>query len=112
MACPFFYPTVKADRPQPARTPLGSLYEGECQAFAESHVPVASLLYESCNFGYGRGSCPSFPPGADADAVRFNLLGSHLIHVYERDHRPVGHGEIPDAGILRAQADAFLATHR
>lgn len=109
MACPFFCPTRKADRPQPARTPLGALFDGECCAFDEPQLPEESRRYQACNFGYGRGVCGCFPESADADAVRFTVLGGKLLYVYEREHSPVRHGEADrDAtGVLGSQVRAF-----
>lgn len=86
--------------------PLGTIFSGTCHAAAEPFVPHDQLLYEPCNFGYGRGRCPVFPEGSDADAVRFS--GSKW--VLEREWRPVSHGScegpFPSANIA-AQAEAY-----
>lgn len=109
MACPFFFPTVKADVPQTLRAPLGSLFDGECRAMEGANAPHKEMLYRTCNFGYARGQCPSFPIASDSDAIRFTRLGKAFFFVYERDHFPVRHGELlPDAdALLRRQAQAF-----
>ena len=109
MACPFFCPTIKADRPQPARTPLGALFDGECHASTEPRSPDESRRYETCNFGYGRGVCGFFPEAADADAVRFTAVAGKLLYVYEREHSPVRYGEadLGAAGVLGSQVRAF-----
>lgn len=111
MACPYFRPISRADRPGPARTPLGGLFDGVCVSRPEVHAPDERTLYEECNFGYGRGVCPSFPQDATADALRFTLLKGSLIYVYERDHSPVEHGIVgPDSSVLlQKQAAAFTS---
>src|SRR5690606_5602244 len=75
MACPWFLPEQEVDvaaRPRPARAPLGTVFTGTCHATPEAFVPSDDLLYEPCNFGYGRSRCPAFPLDTEADAVRFS----------------------------------------
>ena len=114
MACPYFVPQQKAphpSRPLPARTPLGALYGGACDADA-LHQPDADELYDCCNVGYARGRCSHFPETAEADAVRFSLHRDKLLYVLEREHAPVRFGEVPaTAGVLAAQARAFSDNH-
>lgn len=114
MACPWFNPLGEADfasRPRPSRAPLGSVFTGVCEA--RQSVPSESLLFEACNFGYGRGRCPSFPSDSEADAVRFTAVGDRTVWVLERDYAPVQHGScdgpFPSAAIER-QAKLFLQT--
>lgn len=86
--------------------PLGTIFTGSCHAAAEPFVPTDDLLYEPCNFGYGRGRCPAFPASTEADAVRF----SGSTWVLEKEWRPLRHGScdgpFPTATIA-AQADAY-----
>jgi hypothetical protein len=110
MACPYFVPEQKmqhASRPAPARSPLGALYRGLCQA-APDYSPSQDEMYDFCNFGYARGSCRQFPVEAEADAVRFTMHREQLLFILERDHAPVRHGRASDAsGVLAIQAAAF-----
>ena len=110
MACPYFVPREKSvhpSRPAPARSPLGGLYSGTCDA-DPFHIPGADELYHFCNVGYARGLCPQFPIDAEADAVRFTLHRERLLFVLEKDHAPVRHGELPGTGgVLDAQGRAF-----
>jgi hypothetical protein len=95
VACPYFYPTEEVDfaaRPRPARAPLGTIYQGVCHARTEAVIPTEGLIYEPCNFGYGRGSCPWFPADASADAVHFTEFRGGVIFILEKDHVPVEHG--------------------
>ena len=117
MACPYFFPLAEADfeaRPRPARAPLGTVFAGECHAAPGAPFqPSDRLLYEQCNFGYGRSSCPFFPPGATADAVRFTEWKGALLYILERDYSPVAHG-VCDAGTpapeIAQQAAMFART--
>ncbi len=102
MACPYFYPLAEAvvER-QPARVPLGVLYQGRCEN-------GGSGQHEACNFGYGRHKCDAFPPDAEADAVRFTALNGKTIYILEQDHLPVRHGEVADLPEpMRRQAEVF-----
>ena len=109
MACPWFLPDKEADfaaRPRPARAPLGTVFTGTCRATVQPFIPSDDLLYESCNFGYGRGRCQVFPAETEADAVRFS--GSSWI--LEKEWRPLRHGSCNGAfpsPIIEAQALAF-----
>jgi hypothetical protein len=114
MACPWFKPTSEADfasRPRPARAPLGSIFTGVCEL--RQTVPSESLLFGACNFGYGRGSCPSFPADSESDAVRFTAVGERTVWILERDHSPVRYGScdgpFPSAAVEQ-QAQIFLCT--
>ncbi len=49
---------------------------------------------EVCNCGYARGLCAHFPNDANADAVRFSIVGERLIYILEKDHAPLEHGEV------------------
>jgi hypothetical protein len=117
VACPYFYPLAEADfeaRAKPARAPLGTIFAGECHVWPDAPFrPSDLLLYEQCNFGYGRGSCPSFPAAANADAVRFTDWKGTLLYVLERDYSPVAHG-VCDAGMpapeIAQQAAMFART--
>jgi hypothetical protein len=94
----------------PARVPLGVLYNGLCLADpAHPCVPGRESLYESCNFGYGRSRCPSFPPDAEADAVRFTRAGTEMLYILEKDCGPVRFGPIEELNdlILIRQAEVF-----
>jgi hypothetical protein len=94
----------------PARAPLGVLYNGLCLADADHPlVPDRELLYESCNFGYGRSRCPSFPDGAEADAVRFTRAGTETLYILEKDCAPVRFGRIEELTglIMIRQAKVF-----
>src|SRR5688572_25200953 len=91
MACPWFSPAQQVDfsaRPRPARMPLGTIFTGTCHASAQPFVPTDDLLYEPCNFGYGRGRCPAFPADTEPDAVRF----SGSMWILEKEWRPIDHG--------------------
>ena len=104
MACPFFQPGRCIDDAgrwtHAPRMPLGEACHGTCHAQpSESFEPSEGSLLELCNWGYARGRCDRFPPGAPADAVRFSIAAAdqrsvRLIYVLERDHAPVEHGEI------------------
>jgi hypothetical protein len=114
MACPWFNPLREADfaaRPRPARAPLGTVFEGTCEAHDGAPFrPSDDLLYGVCNFGYGRGRCPAFPDGSEADAVRFTAVGQRIVWVLEREYAPVQHGSsegpFPSA-LLERQVQAF-----
>jgi hypothetical protein len=105
MACPYFYPLAPAtDAQQPARAPLGVVHSGRC-------VQGGDVDTESCNFGYARGRCVSFPESATIDAVRFTTFQGRTIYVLEKDYLPVQHGT--DLQTLsepvRRQAEVFTA---
>lgn len=95
---------------------MGLLYEGECHAASGPPVPApAERLAVTCNFGYARGACPTFPKVAEADAVRFTKYNGRTIYVLEKDYSPVGHGDcmsIPSGTVLSAQASAFACGSR
>ena len=105
MACPYFYPVMRSQNAAPARAPLGSLYEGHCQA------DPAATLQESCNFGYARGACGHFPKESQGDAIRFTVADhGKLIYILERNHTPIEHGAVDGALIspaIRRQAEVF-----
>ena len=114
MACPWFNPLSEADfaaRPRPARAPLGTVFDGTCEAHpAAAFRPSDELLYGACNFGYGRGRCPAFPDGSEADAVRFTAIGERTVWILERDYTPVQHGSFDEpfpSELLERQAQAF-----
>ena len=112
MSCPYFFPETPCSdaTSTPARTPLGVLYNGLCLADpAHPRVPERESLYESCNFGYGRLRCPSFPAGAEADAVRFTLAGTETLYILEKDCAPVRFGRIEDLSdlIMIRQSEVF-----
>jgi hypothetical protein len=102
MACPYFFPTSKAEGArQPARAPLGVVYEGRCEV-------GGAVSLETCNFGYGRGICIAFPSDSVSDAVRFTRLGDRTIYILERDYLPVRHGDVNTlTGTLARQAEVF-----
>lgn len=102
MACPYFYPVAKLQGvPQPARVPLGSLYHGTCDLGGPADQ-------EACNFGYGRDTCSTFPPQAEADAVRFTALNGRDIYILEKNYSPVRHGDASTLqGTLARQAEVF-----
>ena len=113
MACPWFRPESIAPaeaRPHVARAPLGALFTGTCHARpASSFTPTPDLLFEPCNFGYGRGRCSAFPQdGTAADAVR--LSGD--IWVLEANYAPVQHGPLdkPPSEEIAAQISAWKST--
>lgn len=119
VACPWFKPLKEADffdRPRPARAPLGAVFAGECHARPDSvRVPPAEILYEACNFGYGRGRCPEFPPDSEADAVRFTSVGERSVWVLEKEFGPVRHGSCNGpfpSELVREQAEAFQSACR
>jgi hypothetical protein len=114
MACPWFNPLREADflaRPRPARAPLGTIFDGMCEAHAEAAFrPSEDLLYSSCNFGYGRGRCPAFPEESEADAVRFTAVGERTVWILERDYAPVRCGSFTEpfpSVLVERQAQAF-----
>ena len=114
MACPWFNPAREADfaaRPRPARAPLGTVFDGMCEADPKAPFrPSDDVLYEACNFGYGRGRCPSFPADTPADAVRFTAVGDRRLWILERDHAPLCHGSFTDgfpSPRIAQQANAF-----
>lgn len=100
MACPFFYPTERADDlafPHPMRLPLGAAWRGSCQAPGSECKPTNSEL-ESCNLGYAK-SCPRLPTERPCDAVRFGISNDSgtrvsLHVVLETAHQPAGHGHL------------------
>jgi hypothetical protein len=117
MSCPYFYPNAPCSdaTTTPARAPLGVLYDGLCYAeAAHPRLPVPGELHEACNFGYGRARCPSFPPNAEADAVRFTPAGAEILYVLEKDCAPVGFGRIEELSnlIMIRQAEVFQASWR
>jgi hypothetical protein len=111
MACPYFYPLTRMEGadPYPARAPLLRLYSGECRAQAQSSIPGDSTQRQYCNFGYGRGGCASFPPEAEADAVRFSGSGKSMLYILEREWCPVSHGTptSPPSATVARQADIY-----
>jgi hypothetical protein len=117
MSCPFFYPQAQSPADSvsiPARIPLGLLYQGTCHADpATERTPPDGAAGDSCNFGYGHGSCANFPGDAEADAVRFSLSSTgELVWILEKDCAPVRHGHMDDAGkIVRRQAEVFLENY-
>lgn len=104
MACPYFYPVAKADAArQPARAPLGVLYQGRCEM-------GGSAEHDACNFGYARHACEAFPHDAEADAVRFTTIEGRSVYILERDYLPIRHGSVSGLqGSLRRQAEVFCA---
>jgi hypothetical protein len=104
MACPYFYPLTRSQSAAPARTPLGDLYDGQCQA-----APAAPA-HESCNFGYGRAACEHFPADSQGDAIRFTVMDGKLIYIVERNYTPIQHGAVEGAllsSAIRRQAEVF-----
>ena len=116
MACPYFYPTAEVDyaeRPRPARAPLGGVFDGFCHSGPQPVKPAPGLLYQQCNYGYGRTSCPLFPSEARADAVRFTAWKGQLLFILERNYSPVEHGPcepVPENSVLARQALVFSTT--
>ena len=126
MACPFFYPLgpLKTSTWSNApRVPLGALQHGECRARGTFVLPDPDRLTKHCNLGNTRGLCECFPPEAEADAFRFNLIadqGSSLQiqWVVEKGCWPLSHGTLeicpasPSSGnILEQQATAFACSY-
>jgi hypothetical protein len=109
MACPYFYPIVKAESSrQPARAPLGDVYQGRCDAGGGANTDACNS--DACNFGYARGNCQAFPADSDIDAVRFSRIGEQTTFVLERDCFPVRHGDAQTlTGTLARQAEVFGA---
>jgi hypothetical protein len=101
MACPFFMPTTKSDAAaflHPTRLPLGAGWNGYCSAPGHENCELTSDELKSCNLGYAI-NCSRLPADRASDAIRFSIArdgGSHLSlwFVYERDHRPAGHGTL------------------
>jgi len=115
LACPYFMPVAKLENgnwPHPGRLPLGCGWTGHCTAPGhERTVPSQDILESFCNLGYG-GSCGWAPSERSCDAVRFSITAPEkrsveskysgtsaarslrIAYVYERDHRPAGHGEL------------------
>jgi hypothetical protein len=86
--------------------PLGTIFNGVCHATTERFTPTDDLLYEPCNFGYGRGRCAAFPETSEADAVRFS--GSTWI--LEKEWRPLQHGSCDGpfpSPLVAIQAEAY-----
>lgn len=104
MACPYFYPVAEAvGVRQPARAPLGALYEGRCEV-------GGCAGSDACNFGYAAGRCDAFPLDAEADAVRFSTVGGRTVYVLEKECAPVRHGDTTSlTGTLARQAEVFAA---
>ncbi|HYP09618.1 MAG TPA: hypothetical protein VER03_25560 [Bryobacteraceae bacterium] len=103
MACPYFYPISKAEGvTQPARAPLGALYDGRCEMGGAAGG-------DACNFGYAAGRCESFPREGSADAVRFSVLEGRTVFVLEKNCSPVRHGDAAalPGGALGRQAEVF-----
>lgn len=102
MACPYFYPISRnSDGKQPARAPLGVLYQGRCEAGGDAR-------HEACNFGYARHTCDAFPANSEADAVRFTNLDGKILFILEKDYSPVRHGSVDMLeGALARQAEVF-----
>lgn len=122
VACPFFMPVERLghdDWVHPPRLPLGDPFRGFCHA----QNPPEPCQRELCNCGYARGRCDRFPASAEADAVRFSVVGEEsgrlrVIWVLEKDHAPSDHGLLEYAGpgfvvepssvLLKAQAEVFI----
>jgi hypothetical protein len=131
VACPFFLPVTRLDQNgwiHAPRLPLGDPYRGVCQACPEEPFEPPESANDLCNCGYARGRCDRFPPGSEADAVRFSITSLEvdlvrLTYVLERGHAPVEHGTLkyairesrlvdtPARPILEMQAKAFLESH-
>jgi hypothetical protein len=116
VACPWFEPlqkTVSTDRPAPARSPLGAVFDGLCHASGEPRQPEEELIRDVCNFGYGRNCCPRFPQNSEADAVRFSEHRGKLLWILEKEYQPLRHGVADDSNlstILARQIYAFRTT--
>jgi len=114
LACPYFMPVARLENgswPHPVRLPLGGGWCGHCTAPGhEGEIPAQDVLEAFCNLGYASG-CSWSPRERVWDAVRFAVaapqdsMGRHevgkiparlliLRYVCERDHRPVGHGDL------------------
>jgi len=102
LACPFFFPTHKADDIawlHPSRLPLGAGWRGHCDAPGhEGFAPTSEEIMEHCNLGYA-AACSRLPEKRDCDAVRFSVQRhseSELVlwFVFELRHRPAGHGTL------------------
>jgi hypothetical protein len=121
MACPCFKPLRRLDAGgwnPPPRLPLGSAWGGLCTA-GDAWEPPDLTQRDVCNYGYARGRCDRFPETGAADAVRFSMSASErLIYIFEKDHRPIEHGEIdattearePLASLARAFAESYHRT--
>jgi hypothetical protein len=104
MACPYFYPVMRSQNAVAARSPLGIVYDGHCQA--QSSAP----MHEGCNFGYGRGECDHFPNESEGDAIRFTMSEGKLVYIVERNYTPIRHGPVESAELsaaIRRQAEVF-----
>ena len=116
MACPYFYPTTEVDyseRPRPARAPLGAIFDGFCHAAPQPVKPRPRFVYQQCNYGYGRATCPLFPHNAPADAVRFTAWKASIVFILEKDYSPVEYGSCdaaPADPVLARQALVFSTT--
>ena len=104
MACPYFYPLRKTEgERQPARVPLGVLYEGRCEI-------GGAAVSDACNFGYALGRCDTFPAGAEVDAVRFTKIQERTVYVLEKNYSPVKFGDVRSLdGALARQAEVFAS---
>lgn len=99
MACPFFFPTERAENialPHPGRLPLGAAWRGGCRAPGGELVELGEVELESCNLGYAH-TCPRLPQQRTADAIRFIVSRQcpdrlHIRYVLESKHLPVAHG--------------------
>jgi hypothetical protein len=128
VACPFFYPTTRAEAGSwviAPRLPLADAYLGECRARSVAFVPDAGRVEQTCNAGYARSCCDRFPGDAPADAVRFHVIAEDAERIqvqftFERGCWPAGHGvleysisraamEGEGTEILKAQAAGFVA---
>jgi hypothetical protein len=91
------------DAKQPARVPLGVLYDGRCEIGGRQQS-------DACNFGYAAGRCDAFPSDPVADAVRFTMLEGRTVYVLEKDHSPLRHGDAACLnGALARQAEVFTS---
>jgi hypothetical protein len=101
LACPFFFPTQRADDlpfPHPARLPLGAAWRGVCDAPGHDHAAPNHQELESCNLGYAK-SCPRLPAERTCDAVRFSIASDRetrltMHFALESAHLPTAHGSL------------------
>jgi hypothetical protein len=100
LACPFFFPTDRADNialPHPARLPLGAAWRGRCEASDEPCTPGTHEL-ENCNLGYAQ-TCQRLPKERSCDAVRFGVARDagptiSVRYILETAHQPAGDGSL------------------
>lgn len=110
-----------------ARLPLIDEYQGLCHAGVPVPAPTAIQL-RSCNRGYSKADCRSFPAPESRSAIRYTVLRRtvlllEILCIEEADHGPQSWRKLDfdiassclrtdvENAILRAQAQAFCRSY-